>query len=185
MNPQPAPRSDIAAFARPIDPHLTEDQFGDLLASASDTADPSNALAEAHVLACEQCAGELASLRESIDLFRHATSAYADSQLRNLSPVSIPARSMLSPALAPAYWAAAAAIFLAAFLPMQVLRQRSLQTVPPTAASVADHPTQSDEALLEDINREVSASVPTPMQALADPGAAMEAPLQNSTQRKD
>jgi hypothetical protein len=51
---------------------------------------------------------------------------------------------------------------------------------------------ESDEALLEDVNREESASVPAPMQTLADPtdsvastSADIETSIQTSDQRKD
>jgi len=172
------PQSNIAV--RTGNAHLTEDQFCELLSTATGITSS----AEAHLLVCEQCAEELATLRESITLFRHASSAYADNQLRSLPQMSIPVRSVLSPSLEPAYWVAAAAMLLAAFMPLQVLRQHALQPTP-VVSSTTDHPVQSDEALLEDINREVSASVPTPMQSLADPSAAMGTSVQNSTQRKD
>jgi hypothetical protein len=73
---------------------------------------------------------------------------------------------------------------------MQVMHQHSLQIAPSVAISVADRPVQSDEALLEDVNREISASVPTPMQALADPTVAVASvdtgsSVTTSTQRKD
>jgi hypothetical protein len=50
---------------------------------------------------------------------------------------------------------------------------------------------ESDEALLEDVDRELSASVPAPMQALADPTGedSAQPPMQSATQtesqRKD
>jgi hypothetical protein len=180
MTPQLTPQPDTARNT-----HLTEDQFGELLSASTNAAVLPTSPAEAHLLACEECAAELASLRESLTLFRHASSAYADNQLRGLPQLSIPARPAHALTLEPAYWAAAAAILLAAFLPLQTLRQHPVQTAPPVAATVADRPAGSDEALLEDINREISASVPTPMQALADPTAGMAASVQNSTQRKD
>jgi len=167
--------------------HLTEDQFGELLSMGAHSTDPALASAEAHLLTCEQCAAELASLQESVSLFRQASSTYADNELRRMPQISLPARSILSPALTSTYFAAAAALVLAAILPMQSLRQHTLHSAPAVSASSSDSTIESDEALLAGIDRETSASVPSPMEALADPTGSM---LSNSldptsVQRKD
>ena len=64
-------------------------------------------------------------------------------------------------------------MFLTALLPLQLLRRHSAPQPQATAAvQRAAQPTssaQSDEALLEDVNSEISRSVPASMQALADP----------------
>ncbi len=134
------------------------------------TAVPAFGSAEAHLLACEKCAAELAGLRESLTLFRVASTAHADNELRQMPRVSLTARSTLSPAIEPTWWVTAAAIFLAAILPMQSLRQHSMRSAPAvSAATASDSAGESDEALLEDVDRDTSVSVPTPMQALADP----------------
>jgi anti-sigma factor RsiW len=177
MTPQLTPNSSSA--------HLTEDQFGELLAHASGPALES---AEAHLLACDQCASELAGLRDSVSLFRQASNAYADNELRRLPPVSLPSRGVLSPAFAPTYWLAAAALFLSAILPMQSLRQHTFRAAPAVSASTPESVSQSDEALLEDVDSYTSASVPAPMQALADPNfssTGITATTQYSDQRKD
>lgn len=175
MTPQMAADDRIAHELQPngsqlMGAHLTSEQFGELVAwsgpDASDAADASMALAEAHLLHCERCAAELAGLRQSLTLFREASSAYAESEVRRLPRFVVPAR----PSLEPAYWVAAAAMFLAAFMPLQVLREHAVRQASPTvASSVPDRFAESDEALLDDVDREVSASVPTTMQALADP----------------
>ena len=177
MTPQP-----ITQFGHPGRTHLTEEQFGELLArSASTEPSPEIALAEAHLAACEQCAAQLASLDESLTLFRKATSAYADNQLRSMPKRPIPIRR---PALQPAYWATAAALLLAAILPMQMLHRHSVPSAP-AVSTVVDHPVESDEALLESVNTEISESVPSPMQTLADPTTTSTTSSQTSTQRKD
>jgi anti-sigma factor RsiW len=166
-------------------PHLTEDQFGELLAG---TSGPALESAKAHLLACEECASELAGLRDSVSLFRQASNAYADHELRSLPPVSLPTRGVLSPALTPTYWLAAAALFLAAILPMQSLRQHTFRAAPAVSAGTPESASQSDEALLEDVDSYTSASVPAPLQALADPNLSstgITATNQNSDQRKD
>jgi hypothetical protein len=153
--------------------HLSSDQFGDLLGrGANEAASPEAEWVEAHLLVCQQCSVELAELRQSLSLFCDATSAYANEQMRPL-PRLVPVRRAQVRWLIPTYWAvAAAAMLLTALLPMQVLRQRSQPAQSAaTASSAIDH-SQSDEALLDDVDREVSASVPTPMQALADPTAS-------------
>jgi hypothetical protein len=169
----------------PVTPHLTEDQFGELLSASTKTALHTVTPVEAHLLDCEQCAAEMTSVRNSLSLFREASTAYADDQLRNLPPLQTPARPARTLALWPAYWATAAAMLLAALLPIQTLRPHPTSPAPTATATVAERPAQSDEALLDDIDRELSASVPTPMQALADPTAGTEASVQNSTQRKN
>jgi hypothetical protein len=176
----------IAAATALGSAHLTEDQFGELLAASSQTALGASR-AQAHLLSCEQCAGELASLRQSLSLFRQASTTYANNELRQLPQMPIPARPpLLFPVQAQAYWAfAAAAIFLVALLPMQSFRQHALQPQQTVTASGSSVSAESDDALLKDISQEVSVSVPAPMQALADPTAGIPAPVQTSDQRKD
>jgi len=174
--------------------HLTEVQFGELLDGSANRTDriPDRALtpAEEHLLVCEPCAAELATLREALMLFRAAATAYADDQLRNSAPIPIPARPLVSPAARPMYFAAAAALLLAAFVPMQLLHSRSQQApqqVATTSAAVdvQTYATESNEALLDDVDRAASASVPDSMQALADPAANTDLSVDKSTQRKD
>ncbi len=174
--------------------HLTEVQFGELLdGSANKTYRiPDRALtsAEEHLLTCEQCAAELATLREALLLFRGAATAYADDQLRNSAPIPIPARPLVVPALRPMYFAAAAALALAAFVPMQMLHQRSRQapqqmTATGAAVDVQTYATESNEALLDDVDRAASASVPDSMQALADPAANDDLSIEKRNPRKD
>jgi hypothetical protein len=164
--------------------HLTEDQFGELLAMPTRAADSAPGPTEAHLLACEQCTTELTGLRESLSLFRVASNAHADSELRRMPQVTLGARGALSPAIVPTWWMAAAAIILAAILPMQSLRQHSVRPAPAVSATVSDSSVESDEALLEDVDRATSASVPAPMQALADPTDGISSSAINSTSRR-
>jgi hypothetical protein len=187
MTPQLAPQPSAPSGST----HLNEEQFGELLVRSAGVRTSEISLAETHVLNCEQCAAELATLRESLSLFLQASNAYADNELRNLPPLHLPARPAPTLALQPAYWAVAAAIILAAFLPSQTLRQHSLKSAAAVTATVANRPVQSeDEALLNDVDTAISASVPTPMQALADPTAGiasedLDSSVPTSTQRKD
>jgi hypothetical protein len=172
MTPQPVRQS--AA-------HLTEEQFGELL-SASPRGTVSSA--EAHLAACDRCAAEFARMRDSLSLFRQATTSYAGKELR---PLSLPARPLF-PAAERVWWTAAAALALAAILPMQTLRQHTQRPAPSAVcgrAAVQYDTAETDQALLEDISDVSSASVPTPMQALADPISTNPTSTQNSPQRKD
>jgi hypothetical protein len=170
-----------------ISNHLTEEQFGELIAGDAQQIGPS---AQTHLLTCEKCAAELASLRESLSLFQQATGAYAANELQRLPQVSIPIRPantpVLAPAFEPAYWLAAAAL-LAGLLPMQGLHRHALQPARAVASSSYGTSNVSDEALLNDVDSEVSASVPASMQALADPAITddSDTSAQTSTQRKD
>jgi hypothetical protein len=82
-----------------------------------------------------------------------------------------------------------------ALLPLQSFRARPMQSAP-AAVSIADSTqSQSDAALLDDVDREASASVPASMQTLADPTqsediATIQTPAQSPdptlpAQRKD
>jgi hypothetical protein len=191
MTPKPTTRSGITDSA-PGENHLTGEEFGELMTRPAETAEAESTPAEAHVRVCEQCATELASLREAITLFREASSTYADEELRKMPRWEIPTRRVFTHRLVPAYWVAAAAMFLTALFPLQVLRRHNAQ--PQATAVVASNTpastAQSDEALLDDVNSEISASVPTSMQALADPNddetvADNESSVTTSNQRKD
>ena len=183
----------IPQLASQTDMHLTGEQFGDLLAGglpdAACRAEHGTALAQTHLLRCERCATELADMRESLSLFREASNAHAEKELRHLPRILVPARPVSMFALEPAYWVAAASILLAAIVPMQRMHRRAEQPVQAYVASVPSQTVESDETLLDDVDNELSASVPAPMQALADPTSeaspALNASVRNSDQRKD
>ena len=188
MTPQSTPATTPGAHlvtARLLTGHLSEEQFGELLSGISGQALTS---AQAHLATCDQCAAELSSLNDSLSLFRQASKAYADSELRRFPPVSMPARSILAPAFTPMYWAAAAALLLAAILPMQSLRQHTFRPGPSATAGLPESASQSDQALLEDVQTYMSASIPTSMEALADPtfsSPGLAQSSQTSDQTKD
>lgn len=182
MTSQITSQSDIA----PSDhTHLTEDQFGELLMTSASAIDSNSASVKAHLLSCKQCACELASLREAVALFRQATNDYADNQLHRMPRIAFPSRRVVSPALESGWLVAAAVIVLLAILPMQITRRHPLQPKSSSAAAISNNVLESDEALLEDVDRYTSASVPAPMQALADPTTSLSTPTQSFAQRKD
>jgi hypothetical protein len=166
--------------------HLTTEQFGEMIergATEPDTVD-----AAAHLAASDQCRAELQSMREALAFFRQSTSAFTERELGRSHRVQTARFASIhrgfSPGLA---WAAAGLLVMAGGLPLS-LRHKPAPV--PVARHTAAPATAelSDEALLEDINREVSASVPASMQALADPtGDASRTNLdaQTSTTRKN
>ena len=139
----PEPRTEELAGQRgggcasPGKSHLTGEQFGELMAGTTEAAGGELALAEAHLKACEQCAAELASMREAITLFREASNAYADEELRRRPRWILPERRSFSLSLVPAYWVAAAAMFMTALFPLQVLRHHNVPQAPAGVSSVA------------------------------------------------
>ena len=182
MNPELCPA--------PLPRHLTEAEFGEIISAPAAASDRALTTSEQHLQECGQCAAELAMLRESLALFREASAALAESELRHIPPVILPRRRVIPFPLRPVYLAVAAALLLAALLPMQMLRQRSRPAAPQAAAThaatdVQTYAIESNEALLDDVDRAASASVPDSMQALADPMGGTDLSVQKQNQRKD
>jgi hypothetical protein len=168
--------------------HLTHEQLCDLLLADSSLQQASEHepdVVQDHLRACLICSAELRSLRDSLSRFRDASVSYASQQFAR----SYAQRSSIAPPHSylsqPLYWAAAAAIFVAALFPLSMHRQHPVSPVHAKAAIVSPHTTESDEALLEDIDQELSADVPSPMEPLADPTAAATTTQVTSDQRKN
>ena len=167
--------------------HLTEQQFAELLAASPREVDEISAGSELashiHVSECADCAAELTRMRESLALFREASTAYADTHLHPVVSWQTPARRSFG--FQPAYWAAAAAAaLLAGFIPLQMaLRHPAPKPDQPIQTVAQRTPAETDQALLDDVNRELSESVPTPMAALLDPAGSSTEASPNSTQR--
>jgi hypothetical protein len=184
LNPMnPITRQFARSYRAEEDMHLREDQFGDLLTMPAAAAEE-----HPHLRACEQCAAEFAAVRESLGLFREASHAHAEAELRRLPQMAHPSNRLISPARQPAWWLLAAAILLAAVFPAQMHRLRTAHTAADAGAIATASSSQSDEALLDDVDRESSASLPDSMQTLADPSdpsASSDSSTTITTQRKD
>jgi hypothetical protein len=76
-------------------------------------------------------------------------------------------------------------VFVAALFPLSLHRQRPVSPVNATVASASPQTTESDEALLADIDQKVSADVPSPMEPLADPTAGAPSVTSVSYQRSN
>ena len=172
--------------------HLTHEQLCDLILAdsslplegefQSDLKNNSNVV-QAHLRACLTCSAELKSLRDSLSHFRDASVSYARQEFAQ----SYAQRSSIAPPHSylsqPLYWTAAAVVFVAALFPLSMHRQRPVSAVTATAISGSPQATESDEALLADIEQKVSADVPSPMEPLADPTAGATSTTSTSDQR--
>jgi anti-sigma factor RsiW len=162
--------------------HLTHDQLCDLiLADASFRPNDESDVVEQHLQACLICSAELKSLRDSISHFRDASSAFARHEFaQSYAQRSsiVPPHSYLSQ---PLYWAAAAVIFVAALFPITLHQHYAASSAVKTTAVSAQ--TESDDALLADIDQKVSADVPSPMEPLADPTDGTTSTTSTSDQR--
>jgi hypothetical protein len=137
-----------------------------------------------HLRACLICSAELRSLRDSLYHFRDASVSYARQEFAQ----SYAQRSSIAPPHSflsqPLYWAAAAVVCVAALFPLSMHRHRLAPAViGTTATSPARQTTESDEALLADIDQKLSADVPSPMEPLADPTAGATSTTSTSDQR--
>ena len=172
--------------------HLTHEQLCDLILADSSlplegefqNGHDSDVVQE-HLRACLVCSAELRSLRDSLSHFRDASVSYARQEFAQ----SYAQRSSIAPPHSylsqPLYWAAAAVVFVAALFPLSMHRQRPVSPVTATVASASPQTTESDEALLADIDQKVSADVPSPMEPLADPTAGAPSVTSVSYQRSN
>ncbi len=171
--------------------HLSHEQLCDIVLARSPHPLSSDfAALQEHLSLCPACATELSNLRTSLSIFRDASTSFAQQELLRLRTgnrvESRSVHSLRSTALQPIYWAAAAAALLvAAVLPLSLHRQSPPSPPSAPASAAPAHTTESDEALLNDINQTLSASIPSPMQPLADPTASAAATSSTSAQRKN
>jgi anti-sigma factor RsiW len=165
--------------------HLTHEQLCELLLDDPSPREATSNVVQEHLHACILCTAELESLRSSLSLFRSASTSYANQQFERSS---LRSRSIAPPQRylsQPLYWAAAIVLLVAASFPLSLHWQHA-QT-PATIAISSPHATEaeSDDALLEDVDRSLSANIPSPMESLADPTASVSAEDNTSNQRKN
>jgi len=132
--------------------HLSSEQFDGVL-SGQPSPD-----AKLHLSSCAQCSGELASLREAFGNFREAASVAAEKH-RLLAVTPTPRRV---PRMA--WGLAAAALFVSIGAPLAVHRRVTAPVAEPVAQAPA---TMSDEALLDNVQNDLSSLVPESLQPLA------------------
>jgi hypothetical protein len=174
--------------------HLTHEQLCDLILADSSlplegesqhNIEIDSDVVQAHLRACLVCSAELSSLRDSLSHFRDASVSYARQEFAQ----SYAQRSSIAPPHSylsqPLYWTAAALVFVAALFPLSMHRQRPITSTTVTTSSASMQTTESDEALLADIEQKVSADVPSPMEPLADPTAGATTTTSTSEQRSN
>lgn len=149
--------------------HLTHQQLCDLLIDSAPEA-----AASAHLAACPACHSEFAALQSSLVSFRVASIQLAQRTIDQRGPAHrpllLPTRRTRRFLTVPAYVAAAAALAIAVLLPLHTTTPVAGPVVnTPVVNTAAAQPTESDEALFEQINQDVAASVPGPMEPLANP----------------
>jgi hypothetical protein len=140
---------------------------------------------EDHLRACPLCAAELSLLQSALTTFREATTSYASQEL-SLLRARTPRRPMILPvALSsdrfyrkPFLWAVAAVLLVGATLgsvvPLSLHRQHARHSSVAAIAPLhqSSPASESDQALLEEVDDDLSTSVPSAMQPLSDPLSA-------------
>jgi hypothetical protein len=171
--------------------HLTHEQLCDLILADTSLSHEDDLLVETtdsdivhtHLQACLICSAELRSLRDSLAHFRDASVSYSRQEFAQ----SYAQRSSITPPHSflsqPLYWTAAAVVFVAALFPLSMHQKHVVSPVTATATSGFTQATESDEALLADIDQKLSADVPSPMAPLADPTAGENSTSSDSNQR--
>ena len=154
--------------------HLTDQQMYDLLEPASNAAQP-------HLQSCAECQAELTNLRESLANLRGAATNLAAMSTPRYSPL---ASRITSWFFGPKIWAASFATATAVLaVSISVLHpvHRTPGTSPSTTTSApqATLATESDDALLDGIQVDLSTSLPPSLEPLAVPAAGSETSTQN------
>jgi predicted anti-sigma-YlaC factor YlaD len=122
--------------------HLTDEQFAECVAECAVVAPSPES--EAHLRECSACREELARFAASMEDFGRAAFAWSETQ----PAVSLRAEARPSVGrawMAPAGWAVAAAMLLAAGLPMVIHHDGQ-----PAETAVVDGPDDSDAQIAED-----------------------------------
>ena len=174
--------------------HLTHEQLCDLVLAESalplegklrNDFESTSDVVQAHLRACPVCSAELSSLRDSLSHFRDARSPSARQEFAHSYARRVVDRSSAQLSLAASLLGRGGGGVCRGAVPAQhapATPDRSSDTA--TVASVPSQTTESDEALLADIDQKVSSDdVPSPMEPLADPTAGTTTTTSTSDQR--
>ena len=133
--------------------HLTDEQFGDLLAG-----DPLEASASAHLLVCAHCRGEFAAVRDAMGAFHEVSFGWAQQQAPRRVPV--PSRWRLRLGVRPVWNLALMTTATAVALGIGLQMPSHLRTAAPSPESSPGTPSRDelaeDNRLLSSINTELS-----------------------------
>jgi hypothetical protein len=146
---------------------------------------------EDHLRACPLCAGELRALEAALVNFREAATSFANQELSLLRsrdadrPVFPVRRAVLSSHRfyhKPFVWAVAAVLLVGAtvgsVLPLHLHRQHAFDasSVAAISSALKSSPApESDQALLEEVDQDLSSSVPSALEPLDDPISTTDA----------
>ncbi len=163
-------------------PSLTEQHLsGEQLYSLLEDSAGSSASTRLHLNSCSACQSEFGTLRNSLSNFRTAATGYAAVHTPALARrvASAPSRSswMTRPIWAASFASAMAVlgVSLAVMHPHTVTRVAET----PVTTSAAVQPEESDEALLDGIQRDLSTSVPPSLEPLEVSAATSTGNLHN------
>ena len=150
-------------LSQQLEQHLTEEQFYNLLERnpSIDAFTPKEIVLNGHLLTCSRCASEFAFLQTSITGLRdsiHQSVAHVPTLCP--TPNAPPARSRIG-------WAASLATAALLFGIAVPLVRTPDQAAPLTATTASTQLPDSDEALFEAVNRDLSTSIPPSLEPLA------------------
>jgi hypothetical protein len=154
--------------------HLNHEQLCDLLIDA-----PNEGAHQEHLRDCLICASELDLMRSSTAVFQQASTAIADRELarRPIRPFASLHNAQPGSFINLAFVWATAAVVIAAIIPLG-LNSRLNPMTPDTTitqpATTSEAQSSSDADLLNGIDQDLSAAIPTPMQPLAGPVSEYE-----------
>ena len=159
--------------------HLTSRQLDCLLIGDTDNT------ATAHIATCETCAAEVATMRSSIAMLSDSLTGMSDhARLRRNLLAGMQGERLVTPArtwprMISTFALAGSVAILAAVVPLSHLMH------PPTPAApviTQTHSVESDEALLNEIDQQLSTNVPEALAPLEDPTGTQP---QSATNKKN
>ena len=172
--------------------HLTHQQLCDLvIASPLDPEEAASDAVHSHLHSCYTCMAELTTLTSTLDQFHTVVHTIAEREFTSRPRSNTTLLANHRPAfrwMQPLSFALAAALLVAVALPFTLSRHvaPAPQTTATSSVPAVKTPapnTLSDEALLEGVDQDLSASIPDSMQPLADPTATAATTTSTSTQR--
>jgi len=164
------------------DRHLTDAQMFGLL----DAPDDTDASTRLHLVGCPSCQSEFSTLRSSLTNFRAAATNFASAEAPALASNRV-ARSIARarPSRFRRHaWAtsiAAATVLLAISVPFVHPGHKppAAQKSPVTSTADVNSPVESDDALLDGIQRDLSTSIPPSLEPLAVPSTSSSTDIHN------
>ena len=153
--------------------HLTDQQLYDLLDRIP------NAAALPHLQHCTECQTEVANLRESLANFRGAATNLAAIAAPKLPPVAARSASFFGPKVWAASFATATAVLALSIAVFHPVHNNPVSPKGSGDAPQALVTSESDDALLDGIQQDLSTSIPPSLEPLAVPAASSDTSTQN------